>query len=346
MEFRSFRETARLLTPPHFRPESQEVEYREDPLTGWTCIINIRRARRVKQVEEVSFDLSDYIQESRRNCPFCPGNLKQGTPKFPSAISETGRLERGQALVFPNLFPFAKHHAIATFDDRHYLDLDEFGQEMIRDNLLVCGQWLRAVYREDREARYPIYLWNHMPPAAASIVHPHVQVLARGRPTRGQSLVLQRGREYYEEHGTNYWADLIREERRLGHRFIYEDEPVAVVASFAPRGFREVQIIFKDISSFLEMGGGGVDAFAFCIRQVLGCYRRMGVGSFNLITFSGPIGEKLAYYCFHARIISRPSPRGLYSSDTGPMERLQDEPVIETLPEDVAGQMRRWWGKF
>ena len=68
----------------------------------------------------------------------------------------------------------------------------------------------------------------------------------------------------------------------------------------------------------------------------------MGVGSFNLITFSGPVDESIDYYSFHVKVISRPFPRGLYSNDTGPFERLQDERVIETLPEDVAQQMREW----
>ena len=64
----------------------------------------------------------------------------------------------------------------------------------------------------------------------------------------------------------------------------------------------------------------------------------------GLITFSGPVGEKMDYYSLHIKIISRPFPAGLYSNDTGPLERLQDERVIETLPEDVTRQMRECWG--
>ena len=59
-----------------------------------------------------------------------------------------------------------------------------------------------------------------------------------------------------------------------------------------------------------------------------------------MITFSGPAEQTLDYYSMNAKIISRPFPKEVYTNDTGTFERLQDEWVIETLPENVAEQMK------
>jgi hypothetical protein len=42
----------------------------------------------------------------------------------------------------------------------------------------------------------------------------------------------------------------------------------------------------------------------------------------------------------HARLFSRPYPRGVYTNDTGPMERGYDVWVIDTVPEELADRMK------
>jgi hypothetical protein len=45
----------------------------------------------------------------------------------------------------------------------------------------------------------------------------------------------------------------------------------------------------------------------------------------------------------HMRIVSRPAPRHFYTSDVGFMEGLHFERVVETLPEDVAKIMKKYF---
>ena len=66
----------------------------------------------------------------------------------------------------------------------------------------------------------------------------------------------------------------------------------------------------------------------------------MRVGSLNLLTYSGPLNGKIGSYSLHARLFSRPFPRGVYTNDTGPMERGYDVWVIDTVPEDLAHRMK------
>src|SRR5215831_15935759 len=90
---------ARYLDP---RTDYQEAaiacEVRRDPLTG--------RSGRIAHVlgfRLMPVDFNQMIAESRSGCPFCPDRIFALTPRFPSDIVAEGRIQRGQAVVFPNL---------------------------------------------------------------------------------------------------------------------------------------------------------------------------------------------------------------------------------------------------
>jgi galactose-1-phosphate uridylyltransferase len=373
VKFRKIIKNVKLLNPLNgFRLEAQPIEYRKDPLTGLWCRINIKRAERVKQarlsppaqdddgqVQKASEDLRAMIDKTKERCFFCAENIERDTPKFSEdiwprfigakyskrskrPIWKEGRLQMGQCLVFPNLFPFGQYHAVAIMSSQHYLALDGFTDQMVIDNLTACRDYILAVYRNNPMARFPMYNWNHMPPSAASIVHPHVQVLIDREPTSYEALLLKSSKEYCIKTGRNYWEEIVEEEQRLGQRFIHRDESLSCIASFAPQGNREVQIIFTGISSIAQLDKRRIADFSRCVIKILRSYKDMGVGSFNLSSFSGPINEPLEYYSLNLKIISRPSLQAYWTNDTGFMERFQYESIVEQKPEDVAAGMRRF----
>ena len=118
---------------------------------------------------------------------------------------------------------------------------------------------------------------------------------------------------------------------------------MAVIASYAPQGNREVQIIFREISSLAELSEPEIADFADCLIKLLCGYKQMGVNSFNLSTFSAPLGEKLDHYSLHAKLISRPVLQPFYRNDTGILERLHYEADIEIEPEVVATKLRAFF---
>ena len=256
-------------------------------------------------------------------------------------IHQEGRIRLGESLLFPNLNPFGEYHAVGILSKEHFLNLDEFSPQMIKDNLLAAQRYILSVHARNNEARYPVYMWNYMPPSGGSIIHPHVQILVESEPTLQVSRLVEQSLQYHARSGSNYWGDLIEEEKKVGERFIAGDDLVSVIASFAPRGFNEVCFIFNGISSLAEVDEERLESFSICLSKSLRAFREMGVGSFNLVTFSGPVGgDEPYFYWMSARLISRPYPKGIYTSDTGAMERLQDVWVIDTLPEELAGRMR------
>ena len=315
------------------------VEYRLDPLTQKQCRINPDRAKRVRQSGDAS-GLSEIVDRTKETCPFCPERIKEKTPRFPREICKEGRIKLGETLIFPNLNPFGENHAVGIISQAHFLDLDEFRQRMIRDNLLAGKSYILSVYERYKEAVWPIWVWNYMPPSAGSIIHPHSQILVESELMPVQAELLRKSEEYFNRNRRNYWEELIKQERELGERFIYDGDCFSVMASFAPRGFNEIQFTFRDISSLTELDEGQIDDFADCITKALKGYKELGIGSFNLVTYSGHIGEKLDYYRLNVKLISRPYPGGLYTNDTGPTERLYDVWVIDTLPETVAEELR------
>jgi galactose-1-phosphate uridylyltransferase len=330
--------SAELLSPPDFQREGHSIEYREDPLTGVLCRLNARRAARPRQAP-LAEGFKEIIPQPE-DCPFCPQNIPTKTPLFPADICPGGRIERGESCFFPNLFPLARYHATGTLTREHFLDLPQFQERMIADNLLAAREFMLLVQRREPQARYPIYIWNHLPPSAGSIIHPHTQVWVDIRPTPYQKQLLEKSREYFTPRGSNFWKDLLQEEQRQGERYIGSSGAVTVIASYAPQGNREVQLIFREVSNLAELGEQEIEDFARCLVKLLRGYHHMGVTSFNLSTFSAPLGERLEYYSLHAKLISRPPVQPYYRNDTGFLERLHYEADIELAPERVAQELR------
>lgn len=344
MDFRKEVKALELLSPaPEFEREARPIEYRYDPLTGFQSRINVGRAGRVRQVQREEVGMGEEIERTRKGCAFCPQNIEERTPKFPPELVSAGRIKKGECCVFPNLYPFAGHHAVATITEAHFLDIDGFTPDMLEDNLAASQEYISTVHSADAEARYPLWVWNHLPPSGASIVHPHVQIVVDRVPMPGIAELVARSEEYYQQHGANYWQGLIEAEREAGERYIGGNDSVDVIASFSPRGNREIQLIFKDACNLVDLGQKQVGDFADAVVRILRGYREMGVNSFNLITFSAPIGERPQHYRLSARIISRPVFQPLYTNDSGPLERFYGISVIEFLPEDVAGAVRPYF---
>ena len=241
------------------------------------------------------------------------------------------------------MYPLAAHHAAATLCNEHFLDLDQISARMVGDSLAAAREFLGLVRRHDPDARYPMFHWNHLSPSAASIVHPHVQVLADLRPTSYQETLLAAGRDYHRRTRRQFWMDLVDEERRRGERYIGENGAVAAVASFSPQGNREVQIIFRRAANLADLEDSDIAGFAGAITRLLAAYKQAGVNSFNLSSFSAPMGEGPEHYALHAKLISRPVLQPFYRNDTGILERLHHEADIDVMPEAFAAAARRLW---
>ena len=315
------------------------VEYRIDPLTSEQSRINPQRGKRVKQADS-NIELDGIISRSKTLCVFCPDQIKEQTTEFPPDICQTGRIKKGQTTIVPNLYPFAENHAVGIITTEHFLGLDQFTEELIQNNLVASRNYILAINANNHKARFPTYLWNYMPSYAGIIVHPHTQIIVDTEPIPKIKNLLQESEKSFDNHKKNYWQSLVEIEKKLGQRYIGGNDTISVIASFSPRGFNEVQFIFQGISSLSELTPKLIDDFAFNLVKTLNGYKELGVGAFNLVTYSSPINQNHEYYWLNMKLISRPFPKGVYTNDTGSMERLYDVWIIDTLPEIVAERLR------
>lgn len=335
-------EEAKLLSPKKgFESEFQSIELREDPLTGRRSRLNETRLNREKQSERKEGNLTNIIEESRKQCPFCPENIEEKTPKFPEEFSED-RFEVGSACVFPNFYPFGRFHAVGVLTREHFLKPEEFSPDQIEDGLKASLKFIREVFEGYPEEKYATLSWNYLSPAGASILHPHFQILMGNSPPPQVENLVERSREYHDREGSNYWIDLMEMEREKGERFIGESESVFWLASFSPQGNNEILSIFDGVSSLARLDEFHIRGFSEGLSKVLDLYEDRGVVSFNMTTFSGPEDEDLSeYYLLNAKIASRPNLVPYYTSDVGFMEEFHNETVISTSPEELAKTLGR-----
>jgi len=334
-----------------FKQKVQTIEYRRDPLLGRWSRVNMDRVKRTKTLETSRADpeLLSRVEESRDACYFCPDNLENSTPRFPPDLVEKGRIRVGEAVVFPNLFPFGENHAICVLSSEHSLNPADITAQMWSDAVSACIRFFEAVHRRDPDQRYPTINLNLMPPSGASILHPHLQVLMESRPSTMLEAVLGASERYFAEGGSNFWRDLMEKERDLGERYLGDVPPFGWTCPWAPIGNNEVMGISLDTATCVtDLSDAQIRGLSEGLEQVLsGLQRVRAAQSLNFILFSAGIGGDVReYFRLHARVVSRPNLAKYYVGDRGFMEVLQLETVIHSLPEALATDLRATSPRF
>ena len=342
--FRKIVVEAKLLSPlKNFSLDIQYVEYRKDPLLDRWTRINILRASRTKQVEERNGKVfEEIVRESEVKCPFCPKRVSSDTPMFTSNLVDSGRFKRGSFILFPNMFPFAKYHCVGIISREHYLELNKISQDILEDCLISCRDFFKLITAKDPDARYIMVNLNHLPPAGASIIHPHVQIIQDYKPTTMLKKILEASENYYKTYGSCFWEDLVESEIKIGERHILRGEILDWIASFAPLADKEIIGICRTRKEcFIDLSNDELIMMAKDISTILSLlHDKLEVKSINMSVYSAPIGLEYKHFRIHIRIISRSKPTTLYTNDRGFMEVLQTEPVVTSLPETITRTLR------
>ena len=333
IEFRKYEVKEVFLNPAdNYKPEHQRIELRRNPLTKRWCRINVSRTQRPRSVHTIIS--SDLVDTTPASCPFCPDNIEKVTPKF-FDLAERDRIRVGNSWLFPNKFPYGENHAVAVLSDEHFLNLDKINVDDLANTLLACKEYLALVKEKSNNINYCAIGWNHSASAGAVLLHPHLQILAEERPTLYLNSLIGHSEDYYANEKSSYWKDIVDTEKNLGERHVSSSDEIDWIASFAPQGNNGIVGIIKNASNMLDVTEKQIREFASGVSSVIKAYNMMGVNSFNLSIFSGPLAGQRNDFSLHARIISRPIFGEYYTSDSSFMERFHHEPVIETVPEET-----------
>ena len=336
IRFKQETRTSSYLDPfSGFTTTEREVTIREDPLTGAVSRLFGYRRRPPQQISlgpDGGYTL----------CAFCKENIEAMTPRFPPELCPEGRIRRGEAVVFPNLFPYDGHNAVAAMSERHEVSMGEWPERALSDALLACREYIARVVRSEEKTWFHSVNWNYTPIAGASQIHPHLQILVSPTPTREMARLLEASRSYAETHGSSYWNDLLRVEQEAGERYLGRSGSARWLVNFASKGFvPDVTAVMVGDGDFVQSSDRDVEDLAAGLLKVLRYYDSRRIGGLNLTLYSLSPGRP--DFATHARVVPRFRIPPLNISDVNYFRLMHDEGLCMVSPEHVCGELSRFF---
>ena len=306
------------------------LRWRRDPLTGASA----RILTGVKLQPPTRPDLTD-LAAKPPFCPFDAEHLEMATFPFPAELTSEGRIRAGKAVVVPNILAYATHSAVGIYDPaRHFLDLPELTPSLLGDALAAMVRHAQAVRRLDPTAVWSSINANYLPPAGASLVHPHLQSAHDAHGLTGQRFLVERAGSWQERRGA-YWPALIEQEAG-GPRWLGQIGRSSWLTPFAPTGFHEVWGVVAGAADVIELTEEDCQALGRGLAQVFAAYYAWNLSSFNFgLIGGGPQGREQGHQVL-LKVVSRSNPEPMYRSDATYFERLHGEAMIDLSPEEVA----------
>jgi len=345
IRFESELREARMLSPlNNFDLVTQRIEHRKDPLTKLSVVVLKGRMEYVKRfIESDQSFVDELVQTSAASCPFCPEAAEKKAPKFISEIASEGRIQVGEAVCFPSLIAHNDFNALVVPSRIHNIKLNEFSTPMLTDAFKACIQYFERVRAWKPEVKYSAVAINYLPPAGSTVTHFHIQALASDIPLRSIEELLDASKAYAEQYGSSYWKDLIDAEERLGSRYIKRFGSVHWLTPFAPIGLNEAEAVVSGKSTLDQMSHTDIEGLAEGIARVTKFYHDIGVRSFNLAVYPGPLGEVLDYYDLGLRIVSRYGYKPRFVSDSWALQYLLGEHEVYDAPEETCSALRKYF---
>jgi UDPglucose--hexose-1-phosphate uridylyltransferase len=196
------------------------------------------RAKRADQTGAVTAKVDEKKKEDKKEkvCFFCKGNESMTPPTLYQDQDDWS------VRVFANKYPLTDNHEIVVHSPDHDKDITELTHEQ---NVRIIRAFLNRVNHYNTQEFETMIFNNRGGKAGASVLHPHSQIIAlRGFPgiieTEKHSAL-----EYYNEHNSCYWCDLIKTEVTLRNRIIYESSAFVLLAPRASRWSYEMMLVPK-----------------------------------------------------------------------------------------------------
>jgi galactose-1-phosphate uridylyltransferase len=311
-------------------------ELRRDPLTGRSG-----RVAHFKGFQLIAPDLSGVVMHSRAECPFCLERVFEVTPNLPNSVAESGRIQRGEAVLFPNISPYDRNSVVTVLSREHFLAANQFSTAQLVDGIMTTIEYFRALTRAGR-GTHSVITWNYMPPSGATQVHAHFQAFSTNRPGWMLEEEVRRSRSFWRYHRRAYWAQLADDEAALGERFVAKGRHTLWLTPFVARSVvSDAMAIFPERAYLEDLSEAEVTEFVAGLRLSLAAFHEEGVRAFNLAFYAAPSGDASPHFWLHARI----SPRiyfnpAIMGSDTSAWQHLLDEAVMVRSPEALAVRLR------
>jgi galactose-1-phosphate uridylyltransferase len=347
IQFERFESTFTILNPFNdFAEEEHRVEIRRDPLLRDTSVYNPF----LKDKAKAFFGKNDpdllqkLIEETAANCIFCGENARTKTSRYPDSLIPGGRLVLNEAVLFANLFSLAPFHPVIVLSQAHFLRPSEISPAMLGDGFQLARTFLVELSDHDTTPDFATVNANYLLPAGASLVHPHMQMLASDVPYSYHARLLDATAYYQLQNGSHYYTDLIAEERSRGDRYIGQYGAWHWLAPFSPMGSNEIMAVHDEESDLGRVTVKDLRDLSDGISRVLELYEGLGYLSFNFSLYSARGGETIGFRCL-LKIVNRQNLYLNYRNDDYFLQKMLGTDLVLNLPETLAQEARKRFGK-
>jgi galactose-1-phosphate uridylyltransferase len=212
---------------------------------------------------------------------------------------------------------------------------------MLVNAFKACLKYFQKVRVYQAEVKYAAIVMNFLPPAGSTIAHAHLQALASDLPFQSNRELLETSEAYFQNNGTNYWADLVEAEKQLNARYLGKIGNVHWLTPFAPFGLNEAQAIVLGKSSLDALSDNDLNGLAEGMIRVLRFYDETGIMCFNAAIYSGPLGEAHDYFDVGVRLVSRYGYKPRFVSDAWSLQYLLRDQEVYESPEETCQKLRK-----
>lgn len=257
------------------------IEIRTSPITGRTCRIAYSRINEKETATDSLPQPPPDAQETSK-CPFCRPQVTSKTPMLIPEFAFSGRMSRGDSLLFPNLFPYGGYSAVSLFNDEHFVEIGTASVSSYADSFINSSRYLKKTLEYDPQAVYMAITQNHLPSAGGSLVHPHLQINADRVPANHHRYLQQRADEFYQQSGNYLFSSYLSHEKTEGSRYIGATGSWQWMSAFAPEGFFEIWGILPGATSLQQPTVSDWGDLAHGIINVQRFYRSICRNGYNL----------------------------------------------------------------
>lgn len=272
--------SARFIDPSG-KTADRIIQIRTNPITGRTCRISLSRIDE-KEPGTASLPQPPPDAENTTQCPFCRPQISSQTPQLRPDLSSSGRMTRGESVLFPNLFPYGSYSAVSLFDNTHFVEIGNASEKSYSDSFINCSRYLEKIKNQDPEALYMAITQNHLPSAGGSLLHPHLQINADRLPANHQRTLLKRANDFHQQNGSYLFSDYLEHETADGSRYIGATGSWQWMSAFAPEGFFEIWGVLPQKTSFQQVTAEDWQDLARGILKVQRFYRSLCRNGYNL----------------------------------------------------------------
>ena len=342
MKLEKFIVPIKHILPPAIKNmgrDEYETEIRIHPLLKafWAAIAPVRAEYKPHIIPE---GLLNDVMIPRSHNFADPEKLTPADPLY-------NQIQVNDAVVFPNLWSWTKMAICRiTGNNEESVLLKDIKLKQLYDAFICSQQFFELQYAHSMKNKfYPTIGMNFLRPAAASVVHPHFQLLILPIPPPLVALTLQESRKYYKKYRKSFFTAYVERERD-GPRWIGEigngAEGISWVSPWAPLAGTDEVLFIQDTYSAFPLSEEIWKNLAEGLHKIFVGYHEIGVYSINLIIGSEVYGITNKAFRVFGMIWSRPL-RNLDINDRGFPELGFKIALTSRSPENIAADLRKFW---